>query len=1513
MLHFAAAFEPKVYKTEFEGATRDVHFFEDSSHIATASGKGLRVSFDDGASWEEVKATKGKDIGFFAGDPYMKERALAFSMAVGYYTTDRGKTWKEFDWGKKDGNSFMRYDKLLYNVADKNMLLFMTTLCPDGMFPGDCKNQYYYTTDGLKLVKKLPVDSELCIFAKSNKDFDFSGDSKTIICVKHKLNSFGHVMESSIVSSNDFFKSETDILNPGLKNGRVLDLTIDASFMVATVLSDRFNQDSQVSFFVSKNGKTFEKSNFKAEMNRGAIKFLPSSKLGLFVEVAEIRSHLRRAPVAKVFKSDSQGINFDVVAEDVMFRGFEKVDNFDGVWVASKMKMSDADTGRHIPFTSMITLNDGKDWQPLLMLDDDSCKVEQGCSLHLYLVRTFDTDHQAKTGPTANILLGIGNVGSESGHFDDLKTFVSRDGGLTWTKALDEPAMFSFGDQGNVILAVPPRFKQRDKQDVNYYYSLDQGLTWDQGSLGVKFSPMLLSTTTDGTTSKFFLGGQIDLNQQIYTMLDFSKAYGATKCKDKDLEKVYARVVDGKPLCHYGHKESVMRRKPDAKCFVSKIWEDLIVKEEPCECTEADFECSKYFKLSPKGACVPNEEKIKEACSSKKSKKVKLADKQLSAGNLCKQSNKETFVAEEEFNCEDYADVDKPLGKKLVSVLHEFEGRLEQYSYVKAGDRENLLVRTSNKVMFASNDGGSSFTKVPVYEKIDWFAVGATPGSVVLITDNEIFYYSKDGGNSFSKLKAPSKLVPTRLLRPSFHPTNDDKFIWYGSDGCDPMSSPFCEVTAYHTRDGGQSFDKLRSGVQFCDYISMNNEGETNLIYCLTSGEKPQLLSSTNYFRESSPKVLFDNVASYALKSNYVIVATVLEGEKEMRAKVTVDGSTFADASFPKDFKVEAQTAYNILDSADHSIFMHVTTDGRQNKEVGSLLKSNSNGTYYVLSLKDVNRGKFGFVDYDRIQALEGIILANTVSNPGKDEKKKLKTVISFNDGSEWAYLSPPTVDSEGKKFKCSGLSLDKCSLHLQSFTERPDFTDTYGSSSAVGVLFGVGNVGEYLGENDLATYMSRDAGLTWKEVVKGQHMWEFGDQGTVLVLVDQLKETNSLTYSTNGGEDWQEYKFADKNIVVLDLATVQSDTSLKFVIFVAEKLDLQTTHAYSIDFTNYFSRQCELDLENPKGGDFEYWSPKRPFSKDNCLFGREVKYLRRKNDRVDCFIGAAPLKDGFEASRVCTCTRADYECDYNYYRDSDGTCKLVDGLSPADRMKEMCEKEGTFQYFEPTGYRKIPLSKCEGGKGFDSLKTRPCPGHESEYNDHYGVGLGGGRIFGVIFAPIVIFIVVFLLASWFVYERGIRRNGGFERLGQIRLDDDDDFQPIEENAVDVAVNKVVKGGIVVVAGTVAAFKTIRKIDRALLERISLALFGRRSGHRNYVRVPDDEDELFGNFDDNYEDELENAHDIAFEIEDSPGEFSEYADEPPVGDDQAAESDERLFDIDDQSEDDNDSSRRGEE
>lgn len=77
-------------------------------------------------------------------------------------------------------------------------------------------------------------------------------------------------------------------------------------------------------------------------------------------------------------------------------------------------------------------------------------------------------------------------------------------------------------------------------------------------------------------------------------------------------------------------------------------------------------------------------------------------------------------------------------------------------------------------------------------------------------------------------------------------------------------------------------------------------------------------------------------------------------------------------------------------------------------------------------------------------------------------------------------------------------------------------------SSPAPGFVIGVGSVGDSLAPYDESnTYMSTDAGLTWTLVHEGPYLYEFGDSGSVIVVVDDEQVTDTILYSTDMGQSW--------------------------------------------------------------------------------------------------------------------------------------------------------------------------------------------------------------------------------------------------------------------------------------------------------------------------------------------------------------------------------------------------------
>lgn len=212
---------------------------------------------------------------------------------------------------------------------------------------------------------------------------------------------------------------------------------------------------------------------------------------------------------------------------------------------------------------------------------------------------------------------------------------------------------------------------------------------------------------------------------------------------------------------------------------------------------------------------------------------------------------------------------------------------------------------------------------------------------------------------------------------------------------------------------------------------------------------------------------------------------------------------------------------------------------------------------------------------------------------------------------------------------------------------------------------------------------------------------------------------------------------------------------------------------------------------------------------------------------------------------------------DYNYELDGHGACHLVQGLQPVDHVQYCKENPSAVEYYEPTGYRKIPLSTCQGGQEFDKQSDAHfCPGKEEEFNQRHGMsGVG-------LFFAITIPFAVAAAAGWWVYRNW---NGKF---GQIRLGDhsnpgfgngafDSDSPFVRYPIMAVSAAVAVAGAVpLLVAGLwkagVAALDRLRYGGGGSFSRLAGGArpFTTRDsfarGRGDYATVEDDEGELLG-------------------------------------------------------------------
>lgn len=453
------------------------------------------------------------------------------------------------------------------------------------------------------------------------------------------------------------------------------------------------------------------------------------------------------------------------------------------------------------------------------------------------------------------------------------------------------------------------------------------------------------------------------------------------------------------------------------------------------------------------------------------------------------------------------------------------------------------------------------------------------------MTNKRKIHYTTDTGRSWNAITPPMDPNNLGIAILDFHPTKADWLIYTGSADCSSTLSSTCRAVSFYSTDHGRNWKKIDEYVRTCawardarlkiDEREIICESYKNKQGSQKSGDyNPiELIAGSNYY---SKKVkLFESVVGFASFSEYLLVAQLNELAGTLTLQVSLDGYHFSEGQFPPSMRIENR-AYTILESSTDSVFLHVTMNAATNREWGSIFKSNSNGTYYGLSIEYVNRNTAGYVDFEKMIGLDGIAVINIVSNPNDADisgQKKIQTRITHNDGGTWKPMNPPARDSLGQEYDCRSTA---CSLQVHGYTERRDPMATYSSPSAVGLMLAVGNVGEELAAyTDSDIFLTRDGGFTWEEVHKDAHMWEFGDSGSIIVLINDEEPTDHVLYSTDEGISWSEYAFG-QTIRVSSIQTVPMDTSRRFILLGTRPSEPEKSILVYLDFSAITQQKCK-------------------------------------------------------------------------------------------------------------------------------------------------------------------------------------------------------------------------------------------------------------------------------------------------------------------------------------------------
>ncbi|CRG94713.1 sortilin, putative [Plasmodium gallinaceum] len=484
----------------------------------------------------------------------------------------------------------------------------------------------------------------------------------TIYYTRHK-NRNGHQQRFSgwskdvdFVCTSNFGKSVDVLVKQGNK------FLISNGYIFVAKLNDVIKQT--VNMMVSTDGgKTFNKANLPENIHEKSYTVLDTSEGAIMLHVNHGLSS-DNVNTGNVYISDASGLNYTLSLPNNIRTSsgeceFDRVLSLDGVYIANFLDVHDDIKEEDLRFKNfkseleedfsmsetnvekrkkqaakgknedlvrtVISFDKGGAWSYLKAPKVDSrgnkYDCEDNCYLHLHGITNY---HQYapfySIENAVGIIMGTGNVGSHLRYeSDEVNTFLSRDGGVTWVEAHKGPYIYEYGDHGGLIVMAD------DLRKTNQIvFSWNEGQSWFDFELG-QFSIDVDNIVAEPNSSsvEFLVYGTRNDVGVLYH-LDFN-ALGQPPCKglwaadsvSSDYETWTPSSGKFSDKCILGRKVTYTRRKQTSECFNGK---DLkrIVDKKPCECTPEDYECETGFtRKIGSYECKPNDPTLTiEGCTS---------------------------------------------------------------------------------------------------------------------------------------------------------------------------------------------------------------------------------------------------------------------------------------------------------------------------------------------------------------------------------------------------------------------------------------------------------------------------------------------------------------------------------------------------------------------------------------------------------------------------------------------------------------------------------------------------------------------------------------------------------------------------------------------------------------------------------------------------------------------------------------------------------------------------------
>ncbi|XP_068614143.1 VPS10 domain-containing receptor SorCS1-like [Brachionichthys hirsutus] len=594
--------------------------------------------------------------------------------------------------------------------------------------------------------------------------------------------------------------------------------------------------------------------------------------------------------------------------------------------------------------------------------------------------------------------------------------------------------------------------------------------------------------------------------------------------------------------------------------------------------------------------------------------------------------------------------------------------------------------RVTESSLWRSTDYGTTYEKLneKVGPKIILSYLYVSPNNkrkIMLLTDPEVessLLISLDEGASYQKHS-----LAFDILSLLFHPEQEDWILAYSHD-----------QKLYVSVEFGRRWQHVQDSVVpnrfYWSRLGLDKEqGMIHLEISISDGRSQYITCKLQNCSDGNkgkpfPGSIIPN--SLVVQDEYVFIQVPIGGKSVHY--VSYKRNAFYPMKLPK---YTLPKDLQIISTDDNQVVAAIQ-DWHQNDSY-NLYMSESRGLFFTMMLESVvsSGGPEGniMIDLYEVAGIKGVFLSNKVV------ENQVKTYITYNKGRDWRLLQAPTTDLQGNKFYCEQ---PYCSLHLHLHVSENPYTsgNIVSKDSAPGIIIASGVVGPELTNSNVSIFITSDAGNTWREVFQEEYSVFFLNQGGSLVAIRHTPlPIRHILLSFDEGRNWDKYSFTSSPLYVDGVLGEPGEDTLIMTIFghFSHRSEWQLV---KIDFRFIFQRRCTPE-------DYLTWQLDN--EGEVCIMGMK-RIFQKPKANVRC----VKARDQYvsQMSDSCLCTDGDFECDYGFERQIDGSCTPAFWFVPSVTSRD-CITGDTF--FNTTGYRRALSNNCTEGILLKySPRRKKCP-----------------------------------------------------------------------------------------------------------------------------------------------------------------------------------------------------------